>query len=88
MHSPNSIALLALSTVAQAYQFPGGQLQPGVYAPPALPDKFSTKPQYWRSKASWHDRTPSWVGPRQTARVWSGWSGVKYLFTLFVGNAL
>lgn len=87
MHSANFLALFALSTAAQAYQFPSGQLQPGVYAPPALPHNFSTKPQYWRSKSSWRD-PPSWIGPRQTARVWNGWSGVKYLFTLFVGKAL
>lgn len=87
MHFPSFLALLALSTAGQAYEFPSGQLQPGVYTPPALPHSFSPKPQYWRSKASWHD-PPSRIGPRQTARVWSGWSGVKYLFTLFVGNAL
>ena len=79
------LTLIALLASTQAYGFPDGQLQPGCYSPPFLPEDSSTKPVHGRSKALWiHSR--SWKGPRRSAKVWSGWAGVKYLFTLLVSS--
>lgn len=72
-----------LLSCSRAFEFPDGQVQPGCYPPPILPQNFSTKPQYWRSKSLWLD-PPSRLGPRSLAKKWSGWPGVDYLFTLLV----
>lgn len=85
MHSPLLLFLMLSICVVftKAYDFPDGQVQPGCYPPPALPEDFSTKPKHWRSAPFWTDST-SRLGPRQTSKSWSGWSSVKYLFTLLV----
>ena len=82
----NIIAFLALPLVLSPVlcsQFPDGQVQPGCYPPPALPQNFSTGPDLWRSATSWTG-SKSRLRSRQSARVWDGWSCIKYLFTLFV----
>jgi hypothetical protein len=77
------LALPKLLPFALGYQFPDGQVQPGCYPPPALPQNFSAEPEVWRSATSWTG-SKARLGPRQSSRVWHGWSSVKYMFTLSV----
>ena len=56
--------------------FPDGQVQPGCFPPPIIPSNFTKQPDHWRSSSTW-------LAPRQSGKVWSGWHNVKYMFTLY-----
>ncbi|KAI4153132.1 MAG: hypothetical protein L6R39_001655 [Caloplaca ligustica] len=56
--------------------FDDGQVQPGCYNPPDIPQNLTAKPQRWRDTSA----VPPLV-TRQVGKVWPGWQGVRYLFT-------
>ncbi|KAL8713877.1 MAG: hypothetical protein Q9220_002023 [cf. Caloplaca sp. 1 TL-2023] len=56
--------------------FDHGQVQPGCYNPPAIPQNLTTKPQQWRDASS----VPPII-TRQVGKVWPGWQNVRYMFT-------
>ncbi|KAL8937436.1 MAG: hypothetical protein Q9216_004424 [Gyalolechia sp. 2 TL-2023] len=65
--------------------FDNGQVQPGCYNPPAIPQNLTTTPQRWRDTSS----VPPIV-TRQVGKVWPGWqaeahqsSGDSYTSTSF-----
>ncbi|KAL8718971.1 MAG: hypothetical protein Q9225_003964 [Loekoesia sp. 1 TL-2023] len=71
--------LVLLACNANAFippMFNDGQVQPGCYNPPAIPQNLTTRPQRWRDTSS----VPPIV-TRQVGKVWPGWQGVRYLFT-------
>ena len=74
------LVLLACSTDAFIPpMFDNGQVQPGCYNPPVIPQNLTTRPQRWRDASS----VPPIV-TRQVGKVWPGWQGLRYLFTLWV----
>ncbi|KAI4119894.1 MAG: hypothetical protein LQ345_000152 [Seirophora villosa] len=56
--------------------FDNGQVQPGCYNPPDIPQGLTARPQNWRDTSS----LPPLV-TRQVGKVWPGWQGIDYLFT-------
>ncbi|KAL8869818.1 MAG: hypothetical protein Q9174_003983 [Haloplaca sp. 1 TL-2023] len=60
-------------------QFDNGQVQPGCYNPPDIPQNLTKTPQRWREAAS----APP-ILRRQIGKVWPGWENLEYLFTLYV----
>ncbi|KAL9000873.1 MAG: hypothetical protein Q9169_000628 [Polycauliona sp. 2 TL-2023] len=56
--------------------FDNGQVQPGCYNPPEIPDNLTARPQRWRHASS----MPPLV-TRQSGKAWPGWQNVQYLFT-------
>ncbi|KAI4207919.1 MAG: hypothetical protein LQ346_000256 [Caloplaca aetnensis] len=56
--------------------FGNGQVQPGCYNPPDIPQNLTAGPRRWRGASS----VPPIV-TRQIGKVWPGWPGVRYLFT-------
>ncbi|KAI4205274.1 MAG: hypothetical protein LQ350_000596 [Teloschistes chrysophthalmus] len=76
LHRVVTFLLLACTTCAFIVpQFDNGQVQPGCYNPPAIPQNLTTRPQRWRDASS----VPPIV-TRQVGKVWPGWSNVRYMF--------
>jgi len=74
------IKILTLAVLILAYHvcgFSNGQVQPGCHPPPVIPSNFTKRPDHWRY-------SPTWLAPRQSGKVWSGWHNVQYLFSLYV----
>ena len=71
-----SLALAVFLLPLHVYGFPDGQVQPGCFPPPVIPSNFTKRPDHWRSSSTW-------LAPRQSGKVWSGWRNVKYLFSLY-----
>ncbi|KAL8963916.1 MAG: hypothetical protein Q9183_004849 [Haloplaca sp. 2 TL-2023] len=75
----NLAILLLLASSTRTFvvpQFDNGQVQPGCYNPPDIPQNLSKTPHRWREAPS----VPPIVR-RQTGKVWPGWQNLEHLFT-------